>query len=427
VNNPKRGQVLKIDKANESALLIALTEGIQGAYVRSYSWVHFPNDWEATARSTFDEDFSKRLYNNLDDGGLESLVRSEVLKTIYENGLKLPEKPKDGTNAIKKLTEYDEFSDALAFARKIVEIIRECPYQYEVCVEAFGAERIKFPSSFSLKISDRLSLVSRDMIPVGFQTKDSNAEIDTLKRTYNARGDRFEALEDDAIYFLYRTSGLITDRARPKCFSDMYDDIRAFYGAALAYDILGYFSFFKEDRPVPVFGNRRAGEDRYLEIVELAETDIHDASQSSFVGKLGEELNDAENLERIFAPIVKLFHSNEFARLRTASIWLLRSFLSDRGMDRILDACIAIEVLLGDRDASDRVGLSKLMANRCAYALGKSAKERRDTYDFFLEFYRLRSEIVHSGRLKISDQEEQSVSKGVALASRILRHEVGMH
>ena len=128
-------------------------------------------------------------------------------------------------------------------------------------------------------------------------------------------------------------------------------------------------------------------------------------------------------LDEVLRPVIQLFNSEETQRLRTAAIWLLRGHRSGRGMDQILDSTIAIEVLLGDREASDRVGLSKLMANRCAYALGKSYNERKDLFEFFTRFYKVRSDIVHSGRMKLSESESEVVEKGIKLASRILKHE----
>ena len=110
----------------------------------------------------------------------------------------------------------------------------------------------------------------------------------------------------------------------------------------------------------------------------------------------------------------------------TAAIWIFRANLSGREMDKVLESAIAMEVLLGDRETSDRIGLSKLMANRCAYALGRSNSERKDITDFFAEFYRFRSEIVHSGRFKIEEDDKNIVSKGLDLAMRMLKHEVSL-
>lgn len=417
---------MKLTQANKSALLIALTEAIQGGYIRSWGWVGFPEEWENQTKASLDPDFSKALYEKLDDGGLSSLIRKYILSKLYENGIKI-EVDEDKKLKSYKIGDFSIFSDPLGLARDICAIIEGMPYKYLVCVEAFVKDCGKFKTSFELKFTDRLSLVSHDRIPSTFETKSENEEINNLVRIYNSRGEKFEKINDSGVYFLYHTSGVITDRSRPKCFIDMYDDIRAFYGACLVFDIANYSSFFKEDMPVPVFGNKRVDAGHILEIVEQADTDITEVSQSYISVEDDKLFQTQDGIERVFKPVIKMFNSSEFVRLRTSAIWLLRSFLSERGMDRILDATIAIEVLLGDRDASDRVGLSKLMANRCAYALGRSANERKELYAFFIEFYRVRSEIVHSGRLKISEEEVKMVNKGVDLASRMLRHEVEMN
>lgn len=130
------------------------------------------------------------------------------------------------------------------------------------------------------------------------------------------------------------------------------------------------------------------------------------------------------NLGAILKPILPVFISKQANKLKTACAWVLRAHLSSRSLDRVLEAAITMEVLLGDRDTSDRVGLSKLMANRCAYALGKSASERDHIIDLFSRFYKLRSEIVHSGRTNLDVDERKVVNRGLDLATKTLKHEI---
>ena len=418
---------MRIDKQNESALLIALTEAIQGASVHSYGLIAFPERWEEQVKQTLDEDFRRSLYKHLDGGGLNSLARDFIASKMHEEEIPFPSKTEQNEIGTRSLISYSQFSDPLSVARRIINKLKSAPVNYEVCTFALLHLSQRIPRDIDIKISNRLRIVGEAAVPSEFKTFDHNPQLDHHLRTHNARSDAFRHIPEEKLYFFYKTSGLITDRNRPKCFADMYDDIRAFYGAAIAFDLLGYHPFFRDDLEIPVFANSTIGGEYKLEIVEEIEPDLHDASQSYITEKVQKGLIEGKSLEEILTPVIRLFGSPEFQRLRTSAIWLLRSFLSERGMDRILDATIAIEVLLGDRDASDRIGLSKLMANRCAYALGKSASERKDLYDFFTNFYRLRSEIVHSGRLKLEEGEEKSVSKGVDLASQILRHEVGMH
>ena len=101
-------------------------------------------------------------------------------------------------------------------------------------------------------------------------------------------------------------------------------------------------------------------------------------------------------------------------------MWLLRAYGSHRPIDRVLESTIALEVLLGDREMSDKVGLTKLMANRCAYSIGKTQSDRDEIIRFFLDFYKLRSDVVHTGRLLVNEGEEHLVERGLRLASEML-------
>jgi hypothetical protein len=195
----------------------------------------------------------------------------------------------------------------------------------------------------------------------------------------------------------------------------------------MAHGIIQFSSMFKWGGSHPVFGNSVREDGWDLEIVEALEEDIKDLTDSFFSNEIRKSIKAGRDISEVFEPVVKLFNSKGFQRLKTSCIWLFRSFHAERGMDKILSSTIAIEVLLGDRDASDRIGLSKLMANRCAYSLGRTAEDRQAIYQFFIEFYKLRSEIVHSGRLNISDDELKVVTEGLSLASRILCHEVAMN
>lgn len=418
---------MKIDKQSESTLLIAMTEAIQAAEVNSWPWIDIPKDWEDSVKSNLDEEFQKRMYKNLDEGGLSSLIKDFILRKIFEKKIELPKNEGVKGPVKKSLVSYQEFSDPLSVAKELVKFLKSLPINYVICAPAFIIENNFFPSDFSVKLSDQLSIVSRSKIPTEFKIECEESAFDSyVRRGSPLEGDYFR-LEKDSAYFIYITSGMVSDRYRPSCFNNFYDDLRAFYGTCIAHDMASYVPFFRMGKALPVFGNSVKDGVFELEIVEFFEDDIQDLSCTYIKESHGKKLQNEQDVMEFFQPVIKVFSSKEFQRLRTSAIWLSRSFHSERGMDRILDATIAIEVLLGDREASDRVGLSKLMANRCAYALGSSADDRRKIHDFFIDFYRLRSDIVHSGRLIISEVEKKMVQKGVNLASRVFRHEAAMN
>ncbi len=414
---------MNISKEDKSSLILLLTEVIPKCTAMSYGVVRVPGKWEGEVKSSLSDKFFQQLSKNLDDGGLTSFLRRYIAERIIMSGRGFPPKIERELNAVP-ISSYPEFSDALSAAREMVGFIEKLPLQYEIAIPIFHDVTDRFPDNLDLKISDRMRLESGVRVADRFETSTGNEEIDRVYTSFNMSESYNTFLRDDIAYLTYRTSGYVSDLQKPKCFLDFYDDIRAFFGVCIAFGICDYMDFLSSKENVVIIGNS-LGSERVYAIGEIAETDISEATNSFFEAD-EDELGTIEGVAEIFAPVVQLFNSPEVDRLRTASIWLLRSNLSSRGMDKILDASIAIEVLLGDRAASDRIGLSKLMANRCAYSLGKSSKARSEIYEFFMEFYRVRSEIVHSGRLGVSKEERNVVLKGVALASRILQHEIGM-
>lgn len=416
---------MRMDKSEESTLLIGLTEGLQSAEVTDFGYLRLKKEWEKDLQQGLDGEFSRRLYARLDDGGLESLLRQQIMIKFHEAGCKFPAKSARGEHKAVPLSSYDLFSDSLKIAKEIVDYIKGSQKQYELICVAFHQREI-WNEDFELKISDRLSLISGKILRDRFVTCHANNEIDALLRAYNANNDTAKEIDKEKIYFLYKTSGILSDRTRSRVFSDFYDYIRSFYGICLSFDLMHYLSFFKSGDPVYSIANLM-GDGRTFCGAELVETDLSEVADSMFSKQKLSNLGDEGSPQKYFQPVIDVFKSNEAQKIRIAAIWLLRSYLSDKGMDKILDASISIEVLLGDRDASDRIGLSKLMANRCAYALGRSTKDRKEIYEFFLNFYKVRSEVVHSGRLRISKEESEVVNRGVELAARILRHEARMN
>ncbi|MFM5895131.1 MAG: hypothetical protein ACKOQM_11980 [Novosphingobium sp.] len=413
---------MKISKADESSLLIGLTEALQKARIMPYNHISLPNEWERGIFESLDDEFGKRLRSILDDGLLDSLVQRFILSRFHSDELELP-KP----DSSKNLTSFKQFSDPLDLAKQIVNSIKDAPFQYVIYSRCLNALAEHWPSdTFELKISDRMSVKKGRAVKKSVKTNPVKQSMNNIQLSYGLEKANIE-IQEDALYFEYRLSGIVTDRLQPKCFGDFYDDIKAFYGACISFGMFYTFSFQKHRSEVLHICNQIVdGGEKIFSFAETAASDISDCAALAISNQLKERMAAGEGVDEVFKLIVKMFESSECARLKTASIWLLRAHKTSRGMDKILDSTIAIEVLLGDREASDRIGLSKLMANRCAYALGKSHKERSELNDFFIRFYRVRSDIVHSGRLKLNESEQEVVETGTQLASRILRHETSI-
>lgn len=411
---------MPLEKTDESSLIIAITEAIQNGTASKRGLV-LPEEWGKNTYKLLSESAQKHFKKVLDDGGLEAFILRELNYNYRLSGDELP------ANKIR-IAEMPSFLDALATAKKITALLSSLPRQYRMIVRgpAELGDRLN-RSDVNIKISDRLTLISGALISDNFKVSHENDSINKFIKTSNSDEKIPNSFDDNSLYFEYRTSGCISDRTDTKIVRDFFEAIRSFYGAAMALEIIDNFDH-KQQNLIPwVVANELRDDDSELCYIARSDDDIIKATNIATTIDYDKIIDEkSEELEKSISPIVKMFSSKDGHKLTTAAIWIFRANLSSRPMDTILESTIAIEVLLGDRETSDRIGLSKLMANRCAYALGKSFSERKDIIDFFVEFYKVRSDIVHNGKFRLEDGEKNVVDKGLTLSQRILRHEINL-
>jgi hypothetical protein len=80
--------------------------------------------------------------------------------------------------------------------------------------------------------------------------------------------------------------------------------------------------------------------------------------------------------------------------------WIGLGIDDDIGTDKIIKFSIALECLVLTRNDKSK---TEALAERCAYILGKSSKERQDIPNEVKYFYDLRSDIVHDGKDSINE------------------------
>ena len=110
-----------------------------------------------------------------------------------------------------------------------------------------------------------------------------------------------------------------------------------------------------------------------------------------------------------------------------ASQWL---FDSHAGRDELLSfiqAMVVLEIILGDnKKLSDEIGLSALMRNRCAYLIGASQQDRAELLQLFSKIYGVRSQIVHSGKHRLTLDERTLFSRLRWMCRRVIDKEVDL-
>lgn len=415
---------IKLEASDRNALVLALTQATQVSTVSPHSGVLTKDRmWLEDLTNQLTPNIRKSFDKYLDGSGISGFVRSNFFRRLLVEGEALP-------RTSQKLDKYEMFSDPLSIARTVCDEIESLPWQYRVILRASSALAFRLKGkSFSIKITNQLSVVSHDQLPSDIPIENEHEALNKWIKARSSSANHPDKLDQDGAYFIYRSSGFVDERINSKIVREASDEIRAFYGACIALNLFydDYFGFgFEPDEESSVVFIHRIDDTAELVSLEAADTDLQRAMQLDTTAEFDHRVKEGESIESILEPAVKISESEESARLNTAAVWLLRTYLSSTDIDRVLESTITMEVLLGDREASDRVGLSKLMANRCAYALGNTQEERQKIIDFFVKFYKVRSDIVHSGKFKPSEIEKGVVGRGVSLASRILRHEISI-
>lgn len=119
-------------------------------------------------------------------------------------------------------------------------------------------------------------------------------------------------------------------------------------------------------------------------------------------------------------------HPREAGRILRAAQWLAGSYASRNETLSFVQAMVAMEILLGDKKTSDMVGIGELLSNRTAYLIGESQADREAVLADFRGLYAVRSEIVHSGKTRLSYSEREKFHTLLSICQRSIAAEIDL-
>ncbi len=88
-----------------------------------------------------------------------------------------------------------------------------------------------------------------------------------------------------------------------------------------------------------------------------------------------------------------------------------------------VQATVAMEILLAERSETEKVGITELIKNRCAFLLAKTIDEREMIMRDFPLIYDVRSRIVHHGKKRLDEEEKSLLRKRNWLCIRVIWQE----
>lgn len=110
------------------------------------------------------------------------------------------------------------------------------------------------------------------------------------------------------------------------------------------------------------------------------------------------------------------------APIATAAEWAFDSETTANQTVAFIQMCIGLEAVLGDEKTEE--ALSKTLADRCAYLLGKNPQSRKLIRSRFKKMYDHRSKLVHGRKVKLDEQADEFFFYGRKYLAGILRKEL---
>lgn len=300
------------------------------------------------------------------------------------------------------LTNYEGYGDLSTVAADLVESFSTLPWSYQLTIRLpnpFGA--VVAREFGEMVLSPRHRIISGAALRAGFPTAGRRQGLaDLMMNTKPA-----PPWDENGAYLQVAMSGYFRSKQTEPFFAAR-DDVLTFFGLGIA---LGLFSEFPLgvrdiDGKVSHFYVHRLTSDAW---VEQSTLDIDDQHQQG-IGRLAlaDDIRDDPDLMRQkLGRIGTIFRSDMGKNIALSARWLFESQCGRDALLQYVQAAVAIEILLGDEEADPSVGLTTLMANRCAFLIAKTPAARTNLLKLFRDIYKVRSKIVHRGKSRLNAQE----------------------
>lgn len=347
---------------------------------------------------------------------------------------------------IKKLIEYEKYSDLKTASKKLTEDFNTLPwnYHFSYTFKNFDIKRIfgnyRLSEQVELFIPDKETETNypvRSDIPNRenklFQHHIPSlggilpSSLEGFYKTTLTKPEIAGYWNEDFSYIRIKLDGFVSTNTRTKTVRQAIFILKSFIGFCLSHKI---FIFEPYRNPVPsiewlivhkVSGNTN----EILETYELPEN-ITYGTNNIYLNPSLEESDKYHDraLDLMKNVSAALYHKDKANDLMLASNWYFDSLINKNDLLAFVQAVVVLEILLGDKAKSDIIGIGELLRNRCAYLISDNIEERDEILNKFNEIYKVRSKIVHGGKNELELEEKKSLKYLQEVCARVIRAEI---
>lgn len=333
-----------------------------------------------------------------------------VLETL---GKELWELDRYQTDAKPKLTEIEGYEDAQALANRLLDSFESLPWTYRITVPLPDAlAELLRPDEVSLDVSPSIRIVrATQEFAAQFPLETPNERLN--RRLVGGNGI-LSILSNDApkwiegaLYLQIAAEGFIGQYGSPTS-NSAERQVRSLFGMGLATRLLeSQHAFYPTPPRSFAYVHRLQANASWQPTTRYNFDDALTRGIASLkVSDLDGRLNADQKpgwISLQLSNISAAFRSGKKAESTIlAAQWLFDSHTGHDLLLSFVQSMVVLEIVLGDKTISDEIGIGELISNRFAYLVGTTHDERTRLIDEFKQIYRVRSQIVHSGKHKLT-------------------------
>lgn len=324
------------------------------------------------------------------------------------------------------LTHVPGYEDPKAVATRLVSAFDSLPWRYELLAPVPHLLR----EPFLRAIGSTTTLLCSGLSLFAPAAEQDAFPVARVKTRSILLSEEEITLDPAGLYFRSAADGYIPEYGGSSPLDAFLLALRGFYGIGIALRLFTTGAIYSPSpRPLRLLVYRTQESGLSFAHLQEAPPDtaslIHSMGLDASAAKHGPEFIDY--LFRENAPNFAIAFSSaplDDNKLIRSAAWLFDSYAGHNRLLNFVQAAVSLEILLGDKATSDLTGLGELLANRCAYLVGTSRRQRAKIIADFRRIYDTRSRIVHRGHSRLSAAESKDLSLLRWLAGRVIQEEV---
>jgi hypothetical protein len=366
----------------------------------------------------------QRLERWVSDGPLSSFSYNLLASRLRR------ELPFANDNTLRPLVGLPGFDDADQLATEILQALSGLPTIYELFVPLpLGAYEESQDHDRQYDLTEKVSLFApgpdfSQSFPLG------SGDGTALSMMMGLSDDGPHEWVSNRYYLRVTVDGYISDFAPTRPIEDLDALVRSLLGLLMASGVdlereRSLASLWRPTQPVYVY---RVENDKRT---RQHQSQLAVRTSAGLLGLGWRDLDDfhGDNWPRVMRFVQRRLQAalaapSGSSQARDAAQWYFDSHNGDSALLQFVEATVALEIMVGDKATSDVIGIKELLANRTAYLLATSHKERAEILSEIKKLYDTRSAIVHRGKNRLESAEATQLGRLRYYCHRLLHKEL---